>query len=410
MVTANFYLKDPEAKEETLIYLFLSCDGRRIKISVAQTIHPSDWNPSEQLARKTFLGHKGLNHSLKSLARKAEAAYWEAKGQDKVLSREQLLEALELNEAVSSSDPDYLIPFVEEHIKQSAATKTYGTIRSYKTSLSVLKRYSEARRRTIRFEDINLDFYNDFTLYMTRTLNYSANTIGKHVKALKVFMNEATDRGLNKNLDYRSRRFKVVQEDVESIYLTEEELKKIYELDLSEKPGLEIVRDLFLVGCYTGLRFSDFSQIEQENVRGDLLYIRTRKTGETVVIPIHPIIKDIMKRYQRSTGNMLPTSYSNQKSNEYLKEIGKLVGLKDKVLVSRNKGGVRLTERFHRYELISTHTARRSFATNLYLQGFPSISIMKITGHRSEKNFLAYIKITPEENAEKLKAFWKKVG
>ena len=127
------------------------------------------------------------------------------------------------------------------------------------------------------------------------------------------------------------------------------------------------------------------------------------KTGEFVTVPMHPMVKEIIGKYNSE----VPYSLSNQKMNEYLKDIGEAAKLDEKRIIVKTKGGVREEKTFSKFQLITTHTARRSFATNLYNQGFPAIYIMKITGHRTEKAFLKYIKIEQEEAANKLMEFWR---
>ena len=127
------------------------------------------------------------------------------------------------------------------------------------------------------------------------------------------------------------------------------------------------------------------------------------KTVEFVTIPMHSMVKEIITKYNGE----VPSSLSNQKMNEYLKDIGEAAELDEKRIIVKTKGGEREEKTFSKFQLITTHTARRSFATNLYNQGFPSIYIMKITGHRTEKAFLKYIKIEQEEAANKLMEFWK---
>ncbi|MPN21796.1 hypothetical protein SDC9_169177 [bioreactor metagenome] len=163
---------------------------------------------------------------------------------------------------------------------------------------------------------------------------------------------------------------------------------------------LDKVRDLFIIGCYTGLRFSDLNQISPDNFinNNTQIKVKTEKTGEFVVIPLHKTVKEIVQKYD----NSIPDVISNQKMNEYLKEVAKLAELNDRITISSTKGGTKQTEVFEKWELVTVHTARRSFATNMYLLDIPTISIMKITGHRTEKAFLLYIKISQEENANKL--------
>jgi integrase len=213
-------------------------------------------------------------------------------------------------------------------------------------------------------------------------------------------MNEAIDRNLTKNLEYKNRRFTVLTEQVDKIYLTQSELKIIYELDLTGFPRLSRVRDLFIVASYTGLRFSDLIQVKPENILNDAtqIKIRTEKTSELIVIPLHKYVKEIIKKYDGS----LPNVISIQKMNEYLKEIGEKAEINATVKTAITRGGKTDNTLHKKYELISSHTARRSFATNAYLMDVPSISIMKITGHKTESSFMKYIRISQEDNANKL--------
>jgi integrase len=192
-------------------------------------------------------------------------------------------------------------------------------------------------------------------------------------------MNEATDRGYNKKMEFRGRRFKRPSEPVESIYLTKEELDKIRSLDLVDRSNLEKVRDLFIIGCYTGLRYSDFSKICPENIitegEGTYIVITTQKTTTRVVIPLNPVVIEIIRKY----GGTIPKAYSNQKMNHFLKVIGELAGITNKVQITRTKAGVKTKTAIPKYQLIHTHTCRKSFATNAFLSGVPTLSIMKIT-------------------------------
>src|ERR1019366_6327808 len=123
--------------------------------------------------------------------------------------------------------------------------------------------------------------------YLTNRPTLSSNTIGDHIKRIKTVLNEATEKGINKNLAFRSRYFAKPSEAAESIYLTETEIVELEELDLTRDPKLERVRDLFLIGCYTGLRYSDCSILEPEHIKGGFIEISQIKTGGKIVIPIH---------------------------------------------------------------------------------------------------------------------------
>lgn len=134
-----------------------------------------------------------------------------------------------------------------------------------------------------------------------------------------------------------------------------------------------------------------------------MIEIKQYKTKDKVVIPLHPMVGTILNKYH---GN-LPNNISNQKFNDYIKEACKIAGINESVSKSITKGGINRSKNYKKWELVSSHTARRSFATNLYKSGFPTISIMAITGHKTEKAFLTYIRVTPEEHARKLKEHWQ---
>lgn len=288
---------------------------------------------------------------------------------------------------------------------QSSKPITVNTIKTYATTLRHLREFCTARRKKIDFKDINLAFYGEYTEYLMMTAKLSTNTIGKHIQIIKLIINESLEMGFNTNIAHKSRRFVVLREKSDSIYLNKVELDELEQVDLSGRPKLERVRDLFLVGCYTGLRYSDYSVLKPENIRDGLIEITQVKTNDPVVIPLHDAVLRIMARY----GGQLPKSFSNQKTNHYLKDLGELTPcLSKEVVRSFTKEGKRQQMRYTKWELLTTHTARRSFATNEYLAGTPTLTIMAITGHKTEKAFLRYIKLVSSDHAKLLKAHWER--
>ena len=161
-----------------------------------------------------------------------------------------------------------------------------------------------------------------------------------------------------------------------------------------------------MIGCRTGLRYSDYSDLKPHNFTNDGYLERIQsKTKDKVVIPIHPRVKFLIEKYN----GKLPTAISNQKTNDYLKEIGKKVEeLHTKISKTSSKGGMEVTASLNKYQCITSHTARRSFATNEYLAGTPLLSIMSITGHKTEKSFMKYIKLSSREHAKVLQMNWDK--
>jgi len=313
------------------------------------------------------------------------------------------------------AEPVTLFEFIQAFIDKAPTriiTKTgrpvsYKTYRGYIRTFEDLKEFAKYKGRNYDFIDINKDFYNDFLSFLTNRktketpAGMTKNTIGTKIKILKTFLNAATPKYLSSD---QYRDYKKLTEESQNIYLTPEELQGFYELDLTDKPALERTRDLFLVGCWTGLRYSDWGKVKPENIDGEFLTIYQEKTGQKVVIPIHPTVRIVLNKYD---GN-LPRTISNQKFNEYLKEIARLADLKEAFTKQTTRAGKKRTVIKPKWQMVTTHTARRSFATNAYDMGIPSITIMAITGHRTETSFLKYIKMTPKEHAEKMRDIWLK--
>jgi site-specific recombinase XerD len=400
MAEVNFFLKKPKSKDETLIYLFLSYNNQRLKYSTGEKLKPDFWDFENQKVKgtKRFPEHPEFNSRLNDIQTKANDAYRKVLNDGFEPTNGLIKKELDKTIRFAESKKIDLFTFIKKYIEESKSLKANGTIKAYNTTLNRLQDYCKSKNKTLQFEDIDLEFYNSYVSYLT-DYNYSQNTIGKHIKVLKTFLNEATDRGINKTIEYKKRKFKRPVEEPDKIYLSVAELEKIYELDISKDKQLEDVRDLFIIGCYTGLRFSDFSQLTSDNILdGNKIRIRTGKTNETVIIPLHKYVRDILKK----NNNVVPKALSNPKMNLNLKHIGFLAKINDSIETSITKGGVLVKTTFKKFQLIVTHTARRSFATNLYMAGIPSITIMKITGHQTEKSFLRYISISQEENANKL--------
>ena len=419
MAEVNFYLRDTTSKKTTAVMLFFSYQNRRFKVGTVDHINPKFWDSENQRARQTknFLTHPEFNTRLLGLRDNVLDVYRKFlndnnQEQPTTYQIKELIKAKLFPESVQETTVETnLLGFTELFIKETESGKRLsekgtpiqsGTIKVYKTLKKNLTEFKTKKKYDLNFENIGLAFFEDFKDYLTFDVLYSTNTLAKHVRTLKTIINEAIERGLTKT-PFSGKRYKATSEQTETIYLNKEELQTIYELDLSEHYRLDRVRDLFLVGCWTGLRFSDFNDISPKNIKSDFFEIKTQKTGKNIIVPIHPYVRSIMNKYEGKTENSLPPTISNQKMNQYLKEIGKLAKIKEILTLSFTKGGQKVLKNLPKHSLISSHTARRSFATNMYLDNFPTISIMAITGHTTESSFMKYIRVTPTEHAEKLK-------
>ena len=401
MPSTTFVLKEPTSKEPTLVYMLFWFNNLKLKYSTGQKINPKFWNSSKnkQRAKETrqFSGYGEFNTLLDNLEKAANNQFRTLLNDKKVPTPDLIRPALDEVLKKDGTKQKNLISFAEYLVENTDRSK--GTKKQLRQTIRNLKEFRLQSKRSLHLDSIDLEFYDEFVDFLIRK-EYSKNTIGTAIKNIKVFMNEAVDRKLTANLQFKNKRFKNLEEHSESIYLSEAEIKQLYDLDLAKSARLDKVRDLFIIGCYTGLRFSDLSQLRPENINelGNMVKVRTQKTDEVVIIPLNSHVKRILTKY----GGKPPEAYSNQKMNEYLKDLGEEAKIKEDIIITATKGGVRQSETFKKWQLITTHTARRSFATNAYLNNVPTISIMKITGHRTEKAFLKYIRISQEDNANKL--------
>lgn len=267
--------------------------------------------------------------------------------------------------------------------------------RNYVTLIYHIKKFSELNQAVIYTNSVNEEFLDDFICYLQNQelkLSYIKNIIS----LVKSMTRKAGTYGYAVDQTYDD--VTVDDEESFSVYLSMNEITRIYFFKgLTKKQ--EQIRDLFIVGCLTALRYSDYSTLTRENFQGDFIVKVTKKTSKKVIIPVHDYIREIYRKYDGEISKGL----SIQHFNRYVKKICKQVGINDTVSFTYTRGGKLVTETHPKWELISSHTARRSAATNLYLTGrLKTYEIMAITGHTTEKSFFRYIKVTNDDISKQL--------
>lgn len=305
----------------------------------------------------------------------------------------------------SSGSRADLLDALEGYMAERAAHVSPGQLREYRTLRKHLAAFRAYSSQPLSFGSLNRTFYNEFLDYLfckavkpDGTRGLLTNTAGKVVRLLKAFARYEMDKG---SVPYASLKcFKAVEEETDAIYLDEQELAAIYQLDLSGNRRLEEIRDLFIVGCYTGLRYSDLTALEPEHIdrARQNIVLRQRKVHKAVVIPLIDYVPHILQKY----GYRLPR-YSRSVFNAAVKELGQRAGLTQAVELVRKRGNERVRRVCQKWELIYSHTCRRSFCTNMYLAGFPAEDLMRISGHKSPATFMRYVKVNSRQAADRLR-------
>lgn len=437
IIKLNYNLKDKSA-EKSLVYL-IGYHKKRFKVSTKQNVYVKTWDNTKQRCVISTSFTERINRLSRKVNKFLDALdngiddYFTNKhsfdGSDKsyfgtadflkeCINRiiTSLVENEKKEEKKKSITPlQFFQDYVDNmHKKVDMHTGRYisdRTISHHKTVLKRFQAFFAEKHIKDDFTVFDKRFQEEFTDWAYTSKNYRYNTIPASFSLLKVWLNEAAREGLIKDVTYKSYHSKSLE--VDNIYLTEEEINRLYNLDIpslkkqgiiDSKSTIEGTRDLFIIGCWTGLRQSDLNHLEKAlfDVEEGTITVITEKTAEKVKIPMHAYIKEIYMKYD----GKFPKMCYKSRFNEHLRELGRLAKVDDEVIVKQNQGGKVKSVRYKKYQLIKSHTARRSFATNLYLKGAPTISIMKLTGHTTEENFMKYIKVTRDENAELMRKFF----
>lgn len=405
MAEFKYYLKDPKSTSPTPVRLHVHYDNRICKVYISEKVDPKYWplqpldenGKSKKREAKDFRvkplhpNASEFNRTLREKAIKAESVYMKFKSDN---DREPTIDELKhqikvkLNLEIAENITFFkyfqsIIDDKQKNADREGISKRNTVIPSYELTLGILREFQRRENYRVDWETINMKFYNRFMDYM-KAKGLKANTRGLRIKYLRAVLRKATANDKNKNLAFTDSDFKTVSEEVNSIYLDETELKDLYSLELS--PARAKIRDVFMIACYTGLRISDVKRITRKHIRGGFIHITTQKTGAKVVIPQHPFVDEILRRYDYN----LPR-FADQYFNRQLKEIGKVLAEKTEARPIEGKG---------KYSEIRLHTGRRSFCTNMYRRKISPATIMKISGHKTETEFFNYIKITSDEHAQ----------
>lgn len=404
-------------KEQSLVILHHQTSNGRFRYSTAKSITVKYWDKKEQrlsvskdLPDNVRIKNKNINSELDEIETFLERTENNCDLHGIKITKEYLYNEFEkkyklkpLEKSISTPNTDFysmIDTFIAESKSGNRTTEKGTKITPQRIShYETFKKNLQGLKSVVDVNDIDIKFYKQYIAHRNDE-SKALNTIGKEINIFKVILRETFKQGLHSNRIFEHDDFKTFSEDVENVYLSDKELDVLWKMKKLSKKH-EIVRDVFLIGCYTGLRISDLGILEKYNIidKGTMLKIIPEKTSEPVFIPIHKRVRFLIKKY----GGDFPKAYSDQKMNEYIKKICEIAKFEEMVEYKRTKGG--LVEKFTKlkWERVTNHTARRSFATNLYMAGFPTLSIMSVTGHKTESSFMKYICVTQRQMADKMK-------
>lgn len=416
----------------SVVYIqYCLSSSKRIQLNTAIEIPPAYWDDEKQMVTDHLPGRYGepdqLNTDLKRMFRVAEDIIEFALKRKMVdpgkfakriftpeFSSEKLPEIGKQLDSVNVAVNKDIFFQIDDYIRSKVQRVSKDMPRIYRNMRDHLKAFEIHRGQPITFESLDFTFYEelvDFLSYeyvQTRfkkpIVGLKVNTVGKTIKQFRTFLNNRVLKRIILPPDLEG--WTILEEEVDAVYLSFQDIRKMLDVDLSAHAHLDPYRNDAVLGCLTGLRFSDFSKLVETDVHGELLYKKQQKSRHKVVIPLRPEAKEILEN--RFSKQIQPPT--NAEFNRHIKTICKLAGLTEMITHSYKKGNKEVVETKPKYELVMSHTCRRSFCTNEFLAGTPVELIMKISGHKSVKDFYKYIRITPEEAAAKMKELWMNRG
>lgn len=428
------YILSGKDSEKNIYVRFSHGRGIDFRATTGRTIHKKHWHPNghvrktnEGLSKDPLLTEwlEGLSDLLELRIKEAHnsktpfTSAWlrhiikEHKGE---ITVEHLTDLLLDNikaykadlENQNKAQDDENKNLVKRGLKPEPPPFATGTIRNYNTTLHRIQKFEKYRNKNYKLSELDSKFSKRYQEYASDVLDLSKNSISKDIRQLQAVCNRALREGLKVHKDIFKRQFGGKYEPAQFVTLNEDEINLIRSYTGTAK--LENARDWLIIGCWTGCRVGDMmklddkTNIENENGRELISYIQ-EKTGKPIKVPVHPMVQEVLDRRGK-----FPKKISDVKYNEYIKELCKEVELKEmvegsKVVKTKDDKFRKKKGLYEKWELISSHVGRRSFATNMYMK-LSNKAIMKVTGHGSEAQLMQYIGEVSSEHYDQYDEHW----
>lgn len=404
--------------ENVPIRMRVNFASKRIEFTTGYRIDAAKWDADKQRVKN------GCSNKLKQSASEINASllgyYTEIQEIFKKFEVEEIMPTQEqIKEAFNA-----LHKPVEEEVKPKKSTPNafYKAFDEFVRDCgqqndwtdSTYEKFAAVKNHLMNFRDgLTFDLFdekglNDYVTYLRDVKEMRNSTIGKQLSFLKWFLRWAFKKGVHQNNAYDSYKPKLKSTQKKIIFLTWEELNKLREFEIpAAKQALDRVRDVFLFQCFTGLRYSDVFNLRRSDIKGDHIEVTTVKTSDSLIIELNNHSKAILDKYKDvafEDDKVLPV-ITNQKMNDYLKELAELAGIDEPVRQTYYRGNERIDEVTPKYALLGTHAGRRTFICNALALGIPPQVVMKWTGHSDYKAMKPYIDIADDIKANAMSKF-----
>ncbi|MBT3801437.1 MAG: tyrosine-type recombinase/integrase [Bacteroidetes bacterium] len=414
--TAKFYIKKRDGiATNCQIVLSFSFEGKRMLYYVGYSVDEKNWNKDSQRVKDGFTDKNGetskkINKHLNKVENTVEAIYNEFAVLKKAIRISNLRDELRIRldetirEDYNLNLLDYFAKFIEANKDEwKAATK-----QKKERVREIIGDFHNKYKIQLDFEAIDETYFKKYIKYAATELKHKNSNIAKYLSVYKGFLNWAFENGFNRFGEYKKfsveAYFKGVLIPSDSIALSKKEVMILYNYDF-KSTVMQQTRDIFCFGCFTGLRFSDLHELKKVNIKNEYIKLTTVKGNKEITVDLNKYTKAILQKYKDlPLDKCLPVPH-NAILNKNLKDMGQEVKFDDIEEVVYFKGKKRFSNTCRRYELITTHTARRTFITTALIMNIPAQVIMKWTGHSDYKSFEGYIKISEEERRNAMKKF-----
>ena len=405
--------------ENVPIRMRVNFASKRIEFTTGYRIDATKWDADKQRVKngcsnKLKQSASEINASLLEYYTEIQAIFKKFEVEEAMPTPEQIKEAFNALHKPASEEPktkEKVLPcdffqvfddFVEDCGRQNDWTdSTYEKFAAVKNHLTNF-------RKGLTFEFFDERGLNDYVIYLRDIKEMRNTTIGKQLSFLKWFLRWAYKKGVHQNNAYDSYKPKLKSTQKKIIFLTWDELNRLREFKIpSNKQALERVRDVFLFQCFTGLRYSDVFNLRRSDIKDDHIEITTVKTSDSLIIELNNHSKAILDKYNDvafEDDKVLPV-ITNQKMNDYLKELAEMAGIDEPIRQTYYKGNERIDEVTPKYILLGTHAGRRTFICNALALGIPPQVVMKWTGHSDYKAMKPYIDIADDIKANAMSKF-----